>query len=145
MEQAVRVFGYSGAIVASAFAGALWPVFTDVRKRLGLFLSCLLKAEGRSKARVRWLVLAFGLMVPLGAVLYYALERVTHWPRMTPAALAFSAGTFLYIAVSDLLPHINRHGRDRKLANIGGLLAGVLIMFAPTLALPEDHAAGPRG
>jgi zinc and cadmium transporter len=250
MEQAARVFGYSGAIVASAFFGALWPVLTEGRKRMVLFLAfaagvmlgaaffhmlpevfesggawavgfvpvgfvglflleryvlvhaceeppgceehahqpafgmtaflglsvhtlfdgvalasavtegigamaflaivahkvpsslslaSILRAEGRSRARVLWLVLAFGLMVPLGAVLYYGLEQVAHWPRLTPAALAFSAGTFLYIAVSDLLPHINRHGRDRKLANIGGLLLGLAIMFALQLALPEHR------
>jgi len=250
MEQAVKVFGYSGAIVASALVGALWPLFTDARRRMVLFLAfaagvmlgaaffhmlpeafesggawavgfvpvgfvglflleryvlvhaceeppeceehahhpafgmtaflglsahtlfdgvalasavsegigmmaflaivahkvpsslslaSILKAEGRSRSRVMWLVLAFGLMVPLGALLYYGLEQVAHWPRMTSAALAFSAGTFLYIAVSDLLPHIQRHSRDRKLANIGGLLAGLAIMFGLQFVLPEHR------
>lgn len=253
MDQALKVFGYSGAIVASAFVGALWPVFTDARKRLVLFLAfaagvmfgaaffhmlpeafeaggawavsfvpagfvalflleryvlvhaceeppeceehshtpafgltaffglsahtlfdgvalasavregigamaflaivahkvpsslslaSILKAEGRSKARVLWLVLVFGLMVPLGALLYFGLEQVAHWPRLTPAALAFSCGTFLYIAVSDLLPHINRHGRDKRLLHICGLLAGLLLMLALSVLIPDRHGAG---
>ena len=67
---------------------------------------------------------------------------MAHWPSLTPAALAFSAGTFLYIAVSDLLPHINRHGHDRRLLNIGGLLLGLFIMLALSWVLPDSHAGG---
>ncbi|HVE82577.1 MAG TPA: ZIP family metal transporter, partial [Myxococcales bacterium] len=187
MEQAARAFGYSGAIVVAALAGALWPVLADGRKRMVLFLAfaagvmlgaaffhmlpeafeaggakavgfvpvgfvvlflleryvlvhaceeppeceehahqpafgmtaflglsahtlfdgvalasavaegigmmaflaivahkvpsslslaSILRAEGRSRARVLWLVLVFGLMVPLGAGLYYAVDKV---------------------------------------------------------------------
>src|SRR2546429_260206 len=39
MDHALRVFGYSGAIVAAAFLGALWPVYTDHRARQITFLA----------------------------------------------------------------------------------------------------------
>ncbi|HYI02920.1 MAG TPA: ZIP family metal transporter, partial [Hyalangium sp.] len=47
-----------------------------------------------------------------------------------PWALAFSAGTFLYIAVSDLLPHVSRHGKERQGRNLVALIAGLLLMLA---------------
>jgi len=106
-----------------------------------LSLASILKEEGRSRARVLVLVLLFGLMVPLGAGLYHGLEQVAHWPGLTGYALAFSSGTFLYIAVSDLLPHVNRHGQGRRLLHIAGLFLGLLIMLALSWVLPDRHGS----
>lgn len=106
-----------------------------------LSLAAILKSEGRSRRAVLALAAVFGMMVPLGAVLYLAVDSVAHLPRLTAYALAFSAGTFLYIAVSDLLPHINRHGQEGRLKHIGGLLGGLLVMLALSWVLP-GHAHG---
>jgi zinc and cadmium transporter len=106
-----------------------------------LSLAAILKSEGRSRRAVLALAAVFGMMVPLGALLYFAIDSVAHLPRLTAYALAFSSGTFLYIAVSDLLPHINRHGREGRLRHIGGLLAGLLVMLVLSWVVPE-HAHG---
>ena len=95
-----------------------------------LSLASILRTEGRGAKAVMSYVLAYGLMVPLGALGYFALGSAISLSHVAPRALAFSAGTFLYIAVSDLLPHIRRHGHERRLRHIGGLCAGLLVMFA---------------
>jgi zinc and cadmium transporter len=71
-------------------------------------------------------------MVPAGALIYLGLNRVLRFTHFAPQALAFSAGTFLYIAVSDLLPHVNRHGKQGRARTLLALILGLLVMFALT-------------
>lgn len=106
-----------------------------------LSLAALLRTEGRSYGAVLAFTVAFGLMVPAGALAYLGLERVVAFEHFSPLALAFSAGSFLYIAVSDLLPHINRHGRDSRVRHVFGLVCGLGVMLALAVAL-GDHGHG---
>ena len=95
-----------------------------------LSLASILKTEGKSTGRILLYAMAYGLMVPVGAVLYFAFDAVLRFEALAPRALAFSAGTFLYVAVSDLLPHVNRHGKDNRGRNIVALGVGLLVMLA---------------
>ncbi|MBX5481643.1 MAG: ZIP family metal transporter [Myxococcaceae bacterium] len=95
-----------------------------------LSLAALFKSEGRSAPAVLWFAALFGLLVPAGAVAYLGLAHLVTFERFSPVALAFSAGSFLYIAVSDLLPHVNRHGKDKRLANVICLVGGLAVMLA---------------
>ena len=77
--------------------------------------------------------LGFALMIPAGVGLFFARASAGSGRRpsaaLTAAALAFSAGTFLCIALSDLLPELQFHAHDRcKLS--AALLAGVGLMAA---------------
>ncbi len=94
-----------------------------------LSLASILKAEGKSTRSILGYATLYGLMVPVGAGLYFAFDAVMRFEALAARALAFSAGTFLYIAVSDLLPHVNRHGKDRPGRNILALGAGLVLMF----------------
>ena len=58
-------------------------------------------------------------------------------PAWTAAALAFSAGTFLCIALSDLLPELQFHAHDRTKLSLA-LLAGFALMGITALAEPEE-------
>lgn len=102
-----------------------------------LSLASILKAEGRRTPTILAYAVFYGLMVPAGAVLYFGFDAVLRFEKFSPWALAFSAGTFLYIAVSDLLPHVNRHGKERRGSNLLALLAGLLLMLA--LAQVGEH------
>lgn len=104
-----------------------------------LSLAALLKAGGqRGSGAVLAYAAAFGLMVPAGAVLYFGAARLIPFERFAPFALGFSAGSFLYIAVSDLLPHINRHGKGGRLSHLAGMLLGLGLMLGLAFAL-EGH------
>ncbi len=75
----------------------------------------------------------FSMMIPLGAMVFVLGESSLNAlpfgtiETFTGAALAFSAGTFLCIALSDLLPELHFHSHDRGKLSIA-LLAGVGIM-----------------
>ncbi len=104
-----------------------------------LSLASILKSEGKRDRVILLQILIFGLMVPAGAAVYFVLGEFLPVDRLAAKALSFSAGTFLYIAVSDLLPHVNRHGKAGRLKNILGLSAGLLVMLALRYALPHGH------
>lgn len=77
----------------------------------------------------------FALAIPVGVVLFHlgigASEQTGAAaidPWLLPPALSFSAGMFLCIAMSDLLPELQFHQHDRiKLS--AALLAGLLLAF----------------
>jgi zinc and cadmium transporter len=59
--------------------------------------------------------------------------------QLTGAALAFSAGTFLFIALSDLLPEVQFHRHDRVPLTLA-LVLGVAFMGG--IAYLEPHEDG---
>jgi len=102
-----------------------------------LSLASILKSEGKGTGVILGYATFYGMMVPVGAVLYFISDAALRIEKLSPWALAFSAGTFLYIAVSDLLPHVSRHGRERQGRNLVALCGGLLLMFA--LAQVTEH------
>lgn len=103
-------------------------------------ITSLMVASGWS-SRARWLVNAgFGLMCPLGAALF--LWGMGQWDGdqsvLVGSALAFSAGVFLCISLSDLLPEVQFHSHDRTKLTIA-LLLGILVAYGIGSLEPE-HA-----
>ena len=91
-----------------------------------------LMAVGRRSVLARHLVNgAFALVVPVGVVIFVAGEGrvVSGQGGLISSALAFSAGTFLCISLSDLLPELQFHRHDRlKLS--AALLLGLGVAWA---------------
>jgi zinc and cadmium transporter len=107
-----------------------------------LAISTVLMRKGVSRGRVALVQLGFASMVPIGGLAFLATSgKFAEQLRgqVTGAALAFSAGTFLFIALSDLLPEVQFHRHDRvPLAT--ALLAGILLMGGIALLEPHEHA-----
>jgi zinc and cadmium transporter len=101
-------------------------------------LSAILRAEGYSRARALAMNGVFALMVPLGAALYVVVRGFVQAPAFTSFALAASAGTFLHLAFSDLLPELHRRGGS-KLKLSAALVGGVAAMWALRLV---NHGHG---
>jgi zinc and cadmium transporter len=94
----------------------------------------------------RWSALVvnfgFGLMIPAG-VAFFALGmggRASSSASWTASALAFSAGTFLCIALSDLLPELQFHSHDRLKLSVA-LLTGFALMAATAAFEPAEQPA----
>lgn len=97
-----------------------------------LTIVSLMLRSGMPKLVAHAVNLAFSMMIPLGVGLFFAGLRIAGQEAsagITAAALAFSAGTFLCIALSDLLPELHFHSHDRVKLSIA-LLAGVALMYA---------------
>jgi zinc and cadmium transporter len=95
-----------------------------------LAISTVLSRKGVSRGKLALVQLGFASMIPIGALAFYwtsgQLEKGLE-NKVIGAALAFSAGTFLFIALSDLLPEVQFHRHDRGLL-FGALVAGVVFM-----------------
>ncbi len=89
-------------------------------------LTAILRAEGYTRRQAMLMNASFALMVPIGAAVFVVLDRYVHVQRFTAIALAASAGSFLQLSLSDILPDLHRRGGDRwkiSLALLGGLAA----------------------
>jgi zinc and cadmium transporter len=97
-----------------------------------LTITSLMLRSGSTRRSALLMNFGFGLMIPAGVVLFVlgrggmGSSAAAAW---TAAALAFSAGTFLCIALSDLLPELQFHSHDRLKLSVA-LLAGFALMGA---------------
>jgi zinc and cadmium transporter len=89
-------------------------------------LTTVLIHENHARSKIVLLNLVLMLMVPLGAVLVRSLGTVH--PGITGAALAFSAGTFLHVSLSDLLPHVHEHA-ERQWPIVVSFVLGLAAMY----------------
>lgn len=91
-----------------------------------LTIGTLMAARG-SGTRMRHLInAAFSLAVPLGAILFVVGVGEEASPAVLAAALAFAAGTFLCIALTDVLPELQFHHHDRVLLSLA-LILGLVV------------------
>jgi zinc and cadmium transporter len=95
-------------------------------------LSAILRAEGYGRGRALVMNLLFAGMVPVGALIYLLLRNLVHTQLFTAYALAASAGTFLHLALSDILPDLHRR-QGSKFRLSGALMVGLAAMWSLTL------------
>jgi zinc and cadmium transporter len=110
-----------------------WAIFLAIalhKPADALAISMVLSRKGVARRWISLVQLGFALMVPIGAATFYLVENQID-PNLreylTGAALAFSAGTFLFIALSDLLPEVQFHQHDRLVLFLT-LVGSVLFM-----------------
>ena len=107
-----------------------------------LAISTVLSRKGTTRRKLALVQLGFALMVPVGVLAFCVARNAIPesmkivQKELTGAALAFSAGTFLFIALSDLLPEVQFHKHDR-VPLFGALFLGVALMGG--IALLEGH------
>jgi zinc and cadmium transporter len=109
----------------------------------GLTVAMLVRASGRPAAFAHVVNLLFALVVPIGAAaLWFGVSHDA--ASLLPLALAFSAGTFLCIATSDLLPELQFHRHDRVALSasllLGIALATGIARLESSVAQSHDHA-----
>lgn len=103
----------------------------------------VMEAGGWSKQARTSANLIFALMCPLGALLFFFGVDVVGDSRnyLVAAALAFSAGAFICIALSDLLPEVHFHSHDRAKLTLAFLL-GIVVSYGIGSVEPAGFHAG---
>lgn len=123
-----------GVIIASAFLTSnsfgwvvtLSVVFHEVPQELGDFGVLLRSGMSRSKA-LFYNALSGSTALVLGIVAYFSLSFAK---SLIPYALAFSAASFLYIALADLIPEMHRKTSFKEgLIQIIFILAGIFLIY----------------
>ncbi|MCW9054833.1 MAG: ZIP family metal transporter [Candidatus Pacebacteria bacterium] len=127
-----------GAIIGAAYlvsievgiATTLAVILHEIPQEIGDF-GVLIHA-GYSRARALLVNFLSGLSAVLGALA--ALFLGSFIEHATPALIAIAAGSFLYIAGSDLVPELHKTTTARKsLLQLMGIMIGIGLMFALTL------------
>jgi zinc and cadmium transporter len=103
-------------------------------------ISILMQARQASSRLTHIVNGAFAALCPAGVAMFFlGFERFTgHQAAIVGCALAFSAGVFLCISLSDLLPELEFHAHDRLKLSLA-LLIGVAVAYAIGYVEPE-HA-----
>ncbi len=125
----------SAAVIGNGdnLGASAWGVFvaTLVHKPAdSLTIVSLMLRAGVSRSLAHLVNLAFSLMIPVGVVLFLVGRNWVGTQLAGPFTadtLAFSAGTFLCISLSDLLPELQFHAHDRMKLSVA-LLVGFGLM-----------------
>ena len=132
-----------GVVIALSFnlsfeAGVATTIavfFHEVPQEIGDF-GVLLHA-GYTKAKVFLYNLLTALTTPIGAVFgYIALPFISGF---LPQLIAFAAGSFIYIAVSDLMPELRHKTKGADLIHLVPIFLGILIIWGVGMILPEEN------
>ena len=94
-------------------------------------ITTVMEAGGWSRSARATTNVIFALMCPLGALLFFFgvdLITTSSGDYLVGVALAFSAGTFICIALSDLLPEVHFHSHDRGKLTLAFLL-GIALAY----------------
>jgi zinc and cadmium transporter len=113
LAASVQVAAHDDHSPALAGLGAFLVIF--LHKPFDSLTLGTLMAVGKHSRFTRHMVnVAFSLLIPVGIVLFQlGVSAESNASTLLAAALAFSAGTFLCIAMSDLLPELQFHQHDR--------------------------------
>ena len=123
-----------GALIAAGFlvspavglATALAVILHEIPQEISDF--GLLLHSGFSRARALWFNFLSAFTAVFGVVLTLVLGNAL--ADFTPAAIAFAAGGFIYIAGSDLVPELQKETDPRKsLIQVLSILVGFGLMF----------------
>lgn len=113
------------------FAGFATFAAISLHKPLdAISITSLMLAGGWSSGARQLVNALFAAMCPLGAALFFlGTTRHANPDLVVGPALAFAAGVFLCIALSDLLPEMEFHSHHRISLSIA-LLLGILLAWA---------------
>jgi zinc and cadmium transporter len=140
---AVQLDAESGSPGAGVLPGlALFLAIALHKPADALAISTVLSRKGVGRGKLALVQLGFAAMIPIGAAAFLATSGTIAKDlqnQLTGAALAFSAGTFLFIALSDLLPEVQFHRHDRVALSLA-LVLGVVLMGG--IGLLEGHNHG---
>jgi zinc and cadmium transporter len=148
--------GLAGAVWAETAKGSATFLLPGFAMFLAIFLhkpadalaiSMVLSRKGVSRGKLFLVQFGFAATVAVGAVAFVLTEK--HLAEdiegpLTGAALAFSAGTFLFVALSDLLPEVQFHRHDRIPLALT-LFFGIALMAGIALLEGHEHGHGGEG
>ncbi|GAB5452852.1 MAG: ZIP family metal transporter [Halioglobus sp.] len=129
----------SGGVAADGLLGVGVFLAILLHKPLdSMSIVTVMQALGWDRAARERANILFALLCPLGALLFYfGLGMAAESVPIVAAALAFSAGAFICIALSDLLPEVHFHSHDKVKLTLAFLL-GIGIAYGMGMLEPPS-------
>ncbi|MGA0612837.1 ZIP family metal transporter [Caldimonas sp. KR1-144] len=138
-----------GVLIAAAFladtrlgvATAAAVIAHEIPQEVGDYI--VLLNAGFTRARALAYNAISGLAAVLGGVIGYFV--IGPFEQLTPYLLVVASSSFIYVAVADLIPQLQRRLAWRELlAQLGWLAAGLLLIAAVT-GVSHEHGHGHEG
>jgi zinc and cadmium transporter len=130
-----------GVIIAVGFkAGSQLGIMTTLAVILheapeGIVTTSILLHDAMEKVKVFWFSFLVAVATPVGAIVsYFILGEVSE--TVLRILLAFAAGSFIYIAASDLIPETHR---EEKRLNTVILVASMAVLYIVGRLLSHGH------
>jgi len=144
LAASVEAESHSNNLISLAGFGTFLVIF--LHKPFDAMTITTLMAVGAWRRSTIHLINAlFALVIPLGVALFYlGLSQVGENVNLIAYALAFSAGAFLSISLSDLLPELQFHSHDRA-ALSAALIFGLSISIVISFFESDKHGHKERG
>lgn len=126
-----------GIIIAASFmvsvpvgiATTLAVILHEIPQEIGDF--AVLLHSGYTRKRALWLNFLSAFMAILGAVIFFMLGEFAE--AVSSYFVPVAAGGFIYIAMSDLIPELQKTGQNKNsLFQIIAIIIGVLVMASLT-------------
>ena len=141
LAASVQVESRGGHVAALAGMGTFLVIFLH-KPFDAMTITTLMTVGDWSKAARHLVNALFALMIPVGVLLFYLGLAQTHeGSHLVAYALAFSAGTFLCISTSDLLPELQFHRHDRA-ALSAALILGLAVAWVIGIIEGQSHGHG---
>lgn len=129
-----------GMVIASAFmanptlgwVATLAIILHEIPHEIGDF--GILIASGFSKTKAALMNLLSALFAVAGALATYYFAQVMAYRQIF---IAIAIGSFIYVALSDILPQLQQHTKKRLWPLILALFIGVAIIWLTGILLPE--------
>jgi len=132
---------HGGRFTALAGLGTFLAIFLH-KPFDAMTITTLMTVGAWSRAARHLVNTLFALMIPVGVILFYfGLAHAHEGSNLVAYALAFSAGTFLCISMSDLLPELQFHAHDRTALSFA-LILGLSVAWM--IGIVETHGHGHR-
>lgn len=134
-----------GLALASTFlAGESIAAITTlgmcIHKFVVLFsLSSMTLVTDTPKKKSLRMLLAFGLITPISGLAFFGvLSGISDIDGLAGIPLAFASGTFMYVALCDILPEAF-HRKKQDVLSFGLVMLGIAVILAITLIFPHAH------
>ena len=106
---------------------ALAVIAHEIPHQAGDIAILLAAGYSRSRALLLNLTSATGGVIGAGAMLLFGVKV----PAIIPFVIAFAAGNFLYVAMSDLIPNLHRGSLDKNATRqVVLIVTGILTIMA---------------
>lgn len=139
LAASVEVESHGDRLVALAGLGTFLVIFLH-KPFDAMTITTLMTVGDWPKATKHFVNGLFALMIPVGVLLFYlGLAHSHEGGNLVAYALAFSAGTFLCVSMSDLLPELQFHAHDR-VALSAALMLGLSVAWVIGLFEAQGHA-----
>lgn len=119
--------------VPVGIATSLAVFFHEIPQEIGDF-GVLLHA-GYSRGKIILINFLSSLATPLGAIISFLAAPL--FLNGLPYLLSFAAGSFIYVAATDLLPHVHRQTKGSDFSHLLIIILGILAIFSIGVLLPE--------